>query len=55
MEEKIYKVKKIEGEYAFIEPLDGAEELFIAMALLPPGVNIGSLIKYENFQFANLE
>lgn len=50
METKIYKITKIEGEYAYIEDEDG-EELFIAMALLPLGSDIGVMLKYENFEF----
>ena len=38
MEEKIYVLKKIEGEYAYLTPEEGGDELFIAMALLPIGV-----------------
>ena len=49
METKIYKITKIEGEYAYIED-EGGEELFIAMALLPIGVDIGSELKYENME-----
>ena len=55
MEEKTYRVNRIEGEYAYIEPKEGGEELFIAMALLPLGVDIGSTLKYENFEFSALE
>ena len=50
METKIYKITKIEGEYAYIED-EGGEELFIAMALLPLGSDIGVMLKYENFEF----
>ena len=51
METTIYILTKIEGEYAYLAPADGGEELFIAMALLPLGVDIGSKLKYENFEF----
>ena len=50
MEAKYYTVSKIEGEYAYLAPEDG-EELFIAMALLPLGVDLGTRLKYENFEF----
>lgn len=50
MEDKIYTVSKIEGEYAYLRD-DVGEELFIAMALLPFGVDIGSKLKCENFEF----
>ena len=51
MEAKFYSLTKIEGEYAYLAPEEGGEELFIAMALLPLGVDIGSRLKYENFEF----
>ena len=51
MEAKYYTVSKIEGEYAYLTPADGGEELFIAMALLPLGVDVGSRLKCENFAF----
>ena len=51
MEPKFYLLTKIEGEYAYLSPEEGSEELFIAMALLPLGVDIGSKLKYENFEF----
>ena len=50
METKIYKITRIEGEYAYIQDENG-EELFIAMALLPLGSDIGTVLKYENFEF----
>jgi hypothetical protein len=51
MESKIYIISKIEGEYAYLAPEEGGEELFIAMALLPLGADIGTRLKYENFEF----
>ncbi|MBQ7333480.1 MAG: hypothetical protein IJW38_03940 [Clostridia bacterium] len=50
MDAKTYKVTKIEGEYAYLADASG-EELFIAIALLPFGVDIGTKLKYENFEF----
>ena len=50
METKLYTVTRIEGEYAYLSD-EGGEELFIAMALLPFGTDIGSRLKYENFEF----
>ena len=41
-----YTVIKIEGEYATLKNEDG-EELFIAMALLPLGIDIGTVLLYE--------
>ena len=46
METKIYTVSRIEGEYAYIADESG-EELFIALALLPEGVDIGTRLEYE--------
>ena len=41
-----YTVIKIEGEYATLKDECG-EELFIAMALLPMGVDIGTRLSFE--------
>ena len=49
--EKLYTVSRIEGEYAYLKPDGGEDELFIALALLPSGVNEGSVLKEENFEF----
>ena len=55
MEEKTYKVKRIEGEYAYLEASDsGSDELFIALALLPLGVDVGSTLEFKNFEFTLL-
>ena len=50
MDAKIYVISRIEGDYAYLKD-EGGEELFIAMALLPFGVDIGTKLKYENFEF----
>ena len=49
MEPKNYTVVKIEGEYAYLRADgEGAEnDLFIAMALLPGGIDVGSRLHYE--------
>jgi hypothetical protein len=54
MDKKIYKVSKIEGEYAYLLDTENTDEemLFIAMALLPMGTDIGTLLTYENFSFS---
>lgn len=52
METKIFKVTKIDGEYAYLSPCGVGEDLFIAIALLPLGVDIGTLLVYENFSFS---
>ena len=46
-----YKVKKIEGEYATLVNILDGEELFIALALLPEGVDIGTELHYEMFEY----
>ena len=46
-----YTLTKIEGEYAYLKRESDGEELFIALALLPFGVDVGSSLKYENFEF----
>ena len=51
METKIYKISRIEGEYAYLLDENG-EELFIAMALIPFGADIGDMLKYEKMEFS---
>ena len=51
METKYYTVTKIEGEYAYIREDNTENEIFIAMALLPEGVDIGTKLKYEMFSY----
>lgn len=48
---KIYVVSRIEGEYAYLSDENTKDELFIAMALLPLGADVGTRIAYENFEF----
>ena len=48
MEPKDYIVTKIEGEYAYLREVNGSdEEIFIALYLLPMGVDIGTKLHYE--------
>ena len=55
METKFYIIAKIEGDYATLKDKSSGEELFIAMALLPMGVDLGDELKYENFTFEVIE
>ena len=55
METKYYKVTKIEGEYAYILEENTENEIFIAMALLPEGVDVGTRLKYELFEYEIIE
>ena len=47
MEPKNYLVKKIEGEYAILADEKDGEELFIALALLPAGTDVGTRLHFE--------
>ena len=51
---KLYPVKRIDGEYATLAD-EGGEELFIAMELLPLGVDVGSRLSYEFPDFTLLD
>ena len=46
-----YIVKRIEGEYCYLENLDNGEEIFIALALLPPNIDVGTKIHEEMFEY----
>ena len=48
-------VKRIEGDYAILANFETAEELFIAMALLPEGTDIGTRLHYEMFEYTVVE
>ncbi len=54
MEPKDYTVRRIEGEYAILCDESG-EELFIAMALLPLGTDIGTRLHYEMLEYTIVE
>ena len=51
MQEKVYTVIDISGEYATLRDTATADELFIAMALLPLGVDIGTKLLYKDMTF----
>lgn len=52
--ENTYMVTSIEGDYAYLTALDSStdEKLFIALALLPIGTDIGTKLSYKNFEFS---
>ena len=57
MEPKDYTVVKIEGEYAYLRA-DGAgveDDLVIAMALLPPGIDAGTRLHNEMLCYTVIE
>lgn len=47
---KDYEVIKIEGEYATLKDEEG-NDVFIALALLPEGTDLGSRLHFENFEY----
>ncbi len=51
MEPKDYILSKIEGEYAYLKDVKTGDELFIALALLPLGADVGSKIHFEMFEY----
>lgn len=55
MEPKDYTVVKIEGEYATLRDDKTEEELFIAMALLPEGTDVGTKLHYEMLEYTIVE
>lgn len=50
MEPKDFTVTRIEGEYAYLSSDDG-QEMFVAMALLPAGTDVGTALHYEMFEY----
>ena len=46
---------KIEGEYATLRDVESEVELFIAMALLPVGCDVGTKLHYELFEYTIVE
>ena len=54
MEPKNYTLCRIEGEYAILRDDENGEELFIALALLPLGVDIGTKLHYEMMEYTIL-
>ena len=63
MEPKDYTLVKIEGEYAYLRETalyeggatDPEKDIYIALALLPPGVDVGDKLHYEMFAYTVAE
>ena len=57
MEKKLYTVKRIEGEYAYLKEIgnESAEEIFIALFLLPMGIDVGTKLHYEMLEYTVAE
>lgn len=49
--EGYFKISRIEGEYAYLAPEAGGEELFLALALLPLGVDVGVRLYFHDMTF----
>ena len=50
-----YVVKKIDGDYATLSNIEDGEELFIARALLPESIDIGTKLHYEMLEYTVVE
>jgi len=49
-----YVVDKIWGDYAYLRPVAGSEDpepVQVALALLPDGIDEGTLLIWENFVY----
>ena len=57
MEPKDYIVARIEGEYAYLREIEAGntDEIFIALALLPMGTDIGTKFHCEFFEYTIIE
>lgn len=63
MEPKDYTLVSIEGEYAYLRETalceggaaDPEKDIYIALALLPPGVDVGDKLHYEMFAYTLME
>ena len=58
MEPKEYILVKIEGEYAYLREVgvdDPSGDVFIALALLPAGADVGDKLHYELFTYTLAE
>lgn len=51
MEPQNYIVAKIEGDYATLKNTETSDEVFIALALLPQGVDVGTKLVCEYFEY----
>jgi hypothetical protein len=51
MEPRDYTLVRIEGEYAYLKDDDSDNEIFIALFLLPEGVDVGTKLHYEMFEY----
>ncbi len=54
MEPRDFILERIDGEYAYLRDVETNNEIFIALALLPQGADIGSKIHREMFEYSLL-
>ena len=58
MEPKDYTLVKIEGEYAYLREINETnpeKDIYIALALLPAGADVGDKLHYEMFAYTLME
>ncbi len=55
MEPRDFILFRIEGDYAILKEEKSGNEMFIAMALLPIGSDVGSRLHFENFSYELIE
>ena len=55
MEPKDYILVRCEGEYAYLKDIESGDEIFIALALLPPGADVGSKIHSHMLEYTLAE
>ena len=55
METKEFTVARTEGEYAYLRDDASGEEVFVALALLPPGTDVGTRLRYEMLSYTMIE
>ena len=57
MDERFYSVKRIDGDYAYLERTDEREEelLIVARALLPEAIDEGTKLKWAFLTYEIIE
>jgi hypothetical protein len=54
MEPKDFTVVRVEGEYAYLRDDVSGEEVFVALALLPPSCDVGMRLHYEMLSYTEI-
>lgn len=55
METRIYKVARIDGDYAHLTDTKTGDDVLVAMALLPEETDEGMTLKWENLVYSVVE